>query len=112
GGWMLRRTSIRHATLLSGWVAIVLLCLISVELGEGVGALVLGFSGLVICAVSLTVGLRAGIRMTAACAAAVAAIAWAEHSGWLHAAPSGAGEPLLLRTLTQWLILGFSLAVS
>ena len=88
-----------------GWAASAITALTAVGIGEGVHSLSLGFFGLMVCLVTVLTSVRAGLVLALACAAAIAALAWAESRGWLPGAAAVQRNPNLLNVVLHALML-------
>ena len=109
---MVRRRNLRLASQLGGWTGVMVTLLVSVGLGGGVHAAVLGFFSVLICVASVTAGLRTGWWMAMFCGASVLGLDMAERLGWLPGAAADASIPLGMRTTVQLMVVGCSLVVS
>ena len=110
-GWLVRQAPLKRGALISGWAAVALICLVSVGLGEGVHAVVLGFFSVVVCSVTVLTSLRAGVLMAAFCALVVGLLALAEQRQWIYVATSTAGPSWVLHAVSQWLLIVSSISI-
>jgi PAS domain S-box-containing protein len=95
--------------LVAAWASVALIFLVSIGLGAGVHGVALGFLAIVVGLVCVIVSARAGWIMAAVNALGLLALAAAEGSGRLAAAPP-AGSMLVSHLITQLLLLGCAVA--
>ena len=107
---VLREASLAVASLVAGWSGLAMVFVVSVALGEGVHALALAYFSIIICVVCVTAGIRHGVLMALASAATVLALAWAEQAHWLRGAAAIPDGPLVLRVITQLLLVMCSIS--
>jgi len=93
----------------SGVMVAVGVSAVALELGVHAGGL--GFLSLLVCIVSVLVSVRSALWFAGACATLVAALAWAEGTGWITALSGPAGNSLALRVVTNLLLLAAGAAI-
>ncbi len=107
-----RRRNLRLASQLGGWTGLLATFCVSLGLGDGMHAGVLGFFSVIICMAGITAGLRTAMAMALFCAAAVLGLDVAERMQWLRGTGAGTSIPLAVRTMVELMVIGCSLVVS